>query len=105
MIGTMSSPVGVAGCHGGRLLANHILDDPPFAVEEALNRYYPESELSDTAILESSLVNLLLGPSEWLGCLVVSCDESIDVLLQLLDDGERGPLSDWRCRIENRVST
>jgi hypothetical protein len=70
MIGTMFSPVGVAGCHGERLLANYILTDPPFPVEEALNRYYPESELSDTAILEPPVVNLLLGPREWLGCLV-----------------------------------
>jgi hypothetical protein len=56
---------------------------PPFPVEEAHNRYYP-TELSDTAILEPPLVNLLLGPSEWLGCLVVGRDECIDVLLQLL---------------------
>ena len=27
---------------------------------------------------------LFLGPGEWFGCLVVCCDESIDVLLQLL---------------------
>ena len=33
---------------------------------------------------------LFLGPGEWLGCLVVCCDESIDVLLQLLDGAERG---------------
>jgi hypothetical protein len=46
--------------------------------------------LSDTAILEASLVDLLLGPSEWLGCLVVCFDECIDVLLQLLDGGEVG---------------
>jgi hypothetical protein len=54
MIGTMSSPVGVAGCHGERVLANYYLKDhPPYSpFEEALNRYYPESELSDTAILE-----------------------------------------------------
>jgi hypothetical protein len=82
----MSSPVGMAGCHGERLLANYILNDPRFPIEEALNRYHPESELSDTAVLESSLVNLLLGPSEWRGCLVVGRDESIDVLLQLLDE-------------------
>jgi hypothetical protein len=44
--------------------------------------------LSDTAILEPPLVNLFLGPCEWLGCLVVCCNESIDVLLQLLDGGE-----------------
>jgi hypothetical protein len=56
---------------------------PPFAVEEALNGYYPESEVSHTAILESVLADLLLGPSEWLGCLVVSRDEGIDVLLQI----------------------
>jgi hypothetical protein len=43
--------------------------------------------VSDTAILEPSLVNLFLGPGEWLGCLVVGRYESIDVLLQLLDDG------------------
>src|SRR5437764_13055291 len=33
---------------------------------------------------------LFLGPGEWFGCLVVCCDESIDVLLQLLDGGEGG---------------
>jgi hypothetical protein len=91
MIGTMFSPVGVAGCHGERVLANCILTNAPYSpVEEALSHYYPESELSDTASLEPSLVNLFLGPSEWLGCLVVGCGESIDVLLRLLDDGERG---------------
>src|SRR5215207_3871487 len=36
------------------------------------------------------LVDLLPGPGEWLGCLVVGCDERIDVLLQLLDGGEGG---------------
>jgi hypothetical protein len=40
--------------------------------------------LSDTAIFEPPLIDLFLGPSEWLGCLVVCCDESIEVLLQLL---------------------
>jgi hypothetical protein len=44
--------------------------------------------LSDTSIFESTLVDFFLGPGEWLGCLVVGCDESIDVLLQLLE-GER----------------
>ena len=29
-----------------------------------------------------------LGPCEWLGGLVVCCNESINVLLQLLDGGE-----------------
>jgi hypothetical protein len=46
--------------------------------------------LSDTAIFEPPLVNLFLGPGEWLGCLVVCFDERIDVLLQLLDGGEGG---------------
>jgi hypothetical protein len=56
MIGTMFSPVGVAGCHGERALATYISRTPPYSpVEEALNRYYPESELSGTAILEPSL--------------------------------------------------
>jgi hypothetical protein len=44
MIGTMFSPVGVAGCHGERVLANYILSERPLysPVEEALNRYYPD---------------------------------------------------------------
>jgi hypothetical protein len=46
--------------------------------------------LSDTAIFEPPLIDLFLGPGEWLGCLVVCCDESIDVLLQLFDGGEGG---------------
>jgi hypothetical protein len=46
--------------------------------------------LSDTAIFETPLVDLFLGPGEWLGGLVVCGDESIDVLLQLLDVGEGG---------------
>jgi hypothetical protein len=41
--------------------------------------------LSDTAIFESPLVDLFLGPGECLGCLGVCCDESIDVMLQLRD--------------------
>ena len=55
----------------------------PFA-----NLLVPESELSDTAIFEPPLVDLFLGPSEWLGRLIVCCDERIDVPLQLLDGGE-----------------
>jgi hypothetical protein len=57
MIGTMLSPAGVAGCHGERVLANYISNErPPYSpVEEGRNRYYPEPELSDTAILEPSL--------------------------------------------------
>jgi hypothetical protein len=46
--------------------------------------------LSDTAIFEPALVDFFLGPGEWLGGLVIGCDESIDVLLQLLDGGEGG---------------
>jgi hypothetical protein len=46
--------------------------------------------LSDTAIFEPPLVDLFLGPDEWLGGLVVCRDESIDVLLQLLDGSEGG---------------
>jgi hypothetical protein len=44
--------------------------------------------LSDTAVFEPPLVDFFLGPSEWLGCLIVGGDESIDVLLQLLEGGE-----------------
>jgi hypothetical protein len=46
--------------------------------------------LSDTAIFEPPLVDLFLSPDEWLGCLVACRDESIDVLLQLLDGSEGG---------------
>jgi hypothetical protein len=46
--------------------------------------------LSDTAIFEPPLVDLFLSPDERLGCLVVCGDESIDVLLQLLDGSEGG---------------
>jgi hypothetical protein len=49
--------------------------------------------LSDTAIFEPPLVDLFLGPDEWLGCLVVCRDESIDVLLQLLDGSEGGAVA------------
>ena len=35
--------------------------------------------MSDTAIFEPPLVHLFLGPSEWLSCLVVGCDEGIAV--------------------------
>lgn len=31
--------------------------------------------------LLAPLVDVLLGPDEWLGCLVVCCDEGIDVRL------------------------
>ena len=44
--------------------------------------------MSDTAAFEPPLVDFFLGPSEWLGCLIVGGDESIDVLLQLLEGGE-----------------
>jgi hypothetical protein len=46
--------------------------------------------LSDTAIFEPPLVDFFLNPDEWLGCLVVCRDESIDVLPQLLDGSEGG---------------
>jgi len=45
--------------------------------------------LGDTAVFEPPLVDPLLGPGEWGSCLIVGCDECIDVLLQLLDRGER----------------
>ncbi len=38
---------------------------------------------------EGALANFFLGPDEWLGPLVIFSDEGIDVLLQLLDGGER----------------
>jgi hypothetical protein len=44
--------------------------------------------LSDTAIFEPPLLNHFLGPCEWLGRLVVCCNENIGVLLQLVDGGE-----------------
>jgi hypothetical protein len=40
------------------------------------------------AIVEAPLVNFLLGPGERHSCLIVGCDEYVDVLLQLLDRGE-----------------
>jgi hypothetical protein len=44
--------------------------------------------LTDTASLEAMLVDLGLGPDEW-GCmLIVSIDERIDVLPELVDRGE-----------------
>ena len=46
--------------------------------------------MGDTAVFEPPLVDPLLGPGEWLGGLVVCCDERIDVLLQLLDGREGG---------------
>src|SRR6202008_139971 len=51
-----------------------------------LGAQYPESDLSDTAVFEPPLVDLLLGPGEWRSCLIVGCDECIDV--QLLERGE-----------------
>jgi hypothetical protein len=62
-------------------------EDPP---SKTRGDWYPESELSDTVIFEASLIDLFLGPSEWLGCLVVCFDECIDVLLQLLQGGRCG---------------
>src|ERR1700746_725577 len=50
--------------------------------------WYGESDLSDTAIFEPPLVDLLLGPREWRCCLIVGYDECIDVFLQLLKRGE-----------------
>jgi len=44
--------------------------------------------LSDTAVFEPALVDPFLGPGKRLGCFIVCGDESIDVLLQLLDGGE-----------------
>jgi hypothetical protein len=37
--------------------------------------------LGDTAIFETPLPDLLLGPCEWLGGLIVCGDECIDVFL------------------------
>jgi hypothetical protein len=36
-------------------------------------------------IFEPPLVDPFLGPGEWLGCFVVGCDESIDVLVCIRD--------------------
>ena len=46
--------------------------------------------MSDTAIFEPPLIDFFLGPGEWLGCVVVCRDESIDMLLQLFDGREGG---------------
>ena len=46
--------------------------------------------MSDTPIFEPPLVDLFLGPGEGLGSLIVGCDKSIDVPLQLLDGAEGG---------------
>ena len=46
--------------------------------------------MSDTAVFETPLTNLFLGPCEWSGGLVLCGDECIDVLLKLLDGGEGG---------------
>jgi hypothetical protein len=45
---------------------------------------------ASTAVFEPPLVDFFLGPGEWLGGLIVRCDERIDVLLQLLDGSEGG---------------
>jgi hypothetical protein len=45
---------------------------------------------ASTAVFEPPLVDPFLGPGEWLGGLIVRCDERIDVLLQLLDGSEGG---------------
>jgi hypothetical protein len=52
-----------------------------------------ESELNNSAILEPSRVNLFLVQANGKAVSFAGCDESIDVLLQLLDGGERSP---WR---------
>ena len=44
-------------------------------------------------------MDLFLFPGEWFGVLVVSGDEGIDVLLQLLDGGEGSPAQ--RVTLEN----
>ena len=41
------------------------------------------------------------GPDEWLGVLVVSFDEGIDMLAELRDGSERSAVQ----RIENQIST
>ena len=56
--------------------------------------------LGARAVLKSSLIDPLLGPGEWLCCRVVGCNESIDVLLQLGDGGERS--AGQRLALENR---
>ena len=58
---------------------------------------YPESEVSDTSVFETALMDLL--PGERFSLLVVCINESIDVLLQFADGsegraGERLPLQD-----------
>ncbi|MGC0397212.1 hypothetical protein ABIF91_009624 [Bradyrhizobium sp. USDA 241] len=64
-------------------------------------RYYPESELSDTAAFETALTDLFLGPDEGLGSVVVCVDVGIDVFLKLLEAREGGaaerlPLQDGK---------
>ena len=54
----------------------------------ALRSQYPESQFTDTSSFDAALVDLGLGPNEWLGVLIVGVDEGIDVLPELLDRGE-----------------
>src|SRR2546423_1631140 len=51
---------------------------------------YPESQIAETPPFDAALVDFGLGPHEWLGIVVVALDEGIDVLLELLERGERG---------------
>jgi len=61
--------------------------------------------LSDTAIFEPLLVDLFLGPDEWLGYLVVAAMKASMCSGDCSTTVKEAPLSDWPCRIENHVST
>jgi hypothetical protein len=47
---------------------------------------------ADTASFDAALMDFGLGPHEWLGICVVVLDKGVDVLCELLDRGEGGPL-------------
>jgi hypothetical protein len=51
----------------------------------SIARWYPESQIAETAPFDAALVNFRLGPYERLGSLVIGLDEGIDVLLKLFD--------------------
>ena len=55
-----------------------------------LEAYYPESLIRETR-LEAFLMNLGLGPHEWLGVGVIGGDEGVDMGHQFLAVTERSP--------------
>jgi hypothetical protein len=66
---------------------------------------YPESQLTDTAAFDATLVNSGFSPDKRLGVLVVASMNASMCCPSCLTDVNDAPCRDFPSRIENQIST